>query len=68
MKTNYIIILDYSVGEVIRIKLTKEQLEESKKYDDFEEYLSTLEEEYDFRLRDCLWMYTENYQERSYGF
>lgn len=56
------------MGEVIRIKLTKEQLEESKKYDDFEEYLSTLEEEYDFRLRDCLWMYTENYQERSYGF
>lgn len=68
METNYIIILDYSVGEVIRIKLTKEQIEESKKYDDFEEYLSTLEEEYNFRLRDCLWMCTENYQERSYGF
>lgn len=68
MKTNYIIILDYSVGEVIRIKLTKEQLEESEKYNDFEEYLSTLEEEYDFKLRDCLWMCTESYQERSYGF
>ena len=68
METNYIIILDYSVGEVIRIKLTKEKIEESKKYDDFEEYLSTLEEEYDFRLSNCLWMYTENYQERSYGF
>lgn len=68
METNYIIILDYSAGEVIKIKLTKEQIRGSEKYDDFETYLSTLEEEYDFRLKDCLWMTTENYQERSYGF
>ena len=33
MKTNYLIILDYSVGEVIKIKLTKEQIEESEKYE-----------------------------------
>ncbi|ADY37617.1 hypothetical protein Bacsa_3089 [Phocaeicola salanitronis DSM 18170] len=68
METNYIIILDYSVGEVIKIKLTKEQIEESEKYDDFETFLSTLEEVYDFRLKDCLWMCTESYQERSFGF
>lgn len=68
METNYIIILDYSVGEVIKIKLTKEQIRESEKYDDFETFLGTLEEEYDFRLKDCLWMTTENYQERSCGF
>lgn len=68
METNYLIILDYSVGEVIKIKLTQEQMEESEKYDDFEDYLSTLEEKYDFRLKDCLWMCTESYQERSYGF
>ena len=68
METNYIIILDYSAGEVIKIRLTKEQIKESEKYDDFETFLSTLEEEYDFRVKDCLWMCTENYQERSYGF
>ena len=68
METNYIIILDYSVGEVIKIKLTQEQVKELEKYDDFETFLSTLEEEYDFRLKDCVWMCTENYQERSYGF
>mgnify|MGYP000783634970 CR=1 FL=1 len=68
METNYIIILDYSVGEVIKIRLTKEQIRESEKYDDFETFLGTLEEEYDFRLKDCLWMTTENYQERSCGF
>ena len=68
METNYLIILDYSAGELIKIKLTQEQMEESEKYDDFESYLSTLEEKYDFRLKDCLWMTTENYQERSFGF
>lgn len=34
METNYIIILDFSVGEVIRIKLTEEQMQESERYDD----------------------------------
>ena len=68
METNYIIILDFSVGEVIRIRLSKEQLEESEKYDDFEAYLSTLEEKYGFRLKDCQWMVTETYLERSFGF
>lgn len=68
MKTNYIVILDYSAGEVIKIKLTKEQIKELEKSDDFETFLSTLEEKYDFRLKDCLWMTTETYQERSFGF
>ena len=68
METNYIIILDYSVGEVIKIKLTQEQVKELEKYDDFETFLSTLEEKYGFRLKDCLWMTTETYQERSFGF
>lgn len=68
METNYIIILNYSVGEVIKIKLTQEQIEESYKYDDFETFLSTLEEVYGFRLKDCLWMCTETYKERSFGF
>lgn len=68
METNYVTILDYSVGEVFKIKLTPEQIKESKKYDDFETFLSTLEEQYDFRLKDCLWMTTETYQERSFGF
>lgn len=68
METNYIIILDSSVGEVIRIKLDKKQKEESEKYEDFEDYLETLEEKYEFRLKDCQWMVTENYLERSFGF
>lgn len=68
MNTNYVIILDYSVGEIIKIKLDKEQIKESEKYDDFESYLETLEDKYDFRLKDCLWMTCENLIERSFGF
>lgn len=67
METNYIIIFDYSAGEVIKIKLTKEQIEESYKYDDFEAFLETLEDKYDFKLNNCLWMSTETYSERSFG-
>lgn len=36
METNYIIILNYSIGEVIKIKLDRQQIEESERYDDLE--------------------------------
>lgn len=68
METNYIIILDYSIGEVIKIRLDRQQIEESERYDDFESYLSILEDKYNFRLKDCLWMCTERYNERCFGF
>lgn len=68
METNYIIILNYSAGEVIKIKLSEKQKLESEQYDDFEEYLRTLEKEYDFKLKDCLWMSVDTYKERSIGF
>lgn len=66
MNPNYVVILDYSVGEIIKIRLDKKQIEESEKYDDFESYLETLEDKYDFRLKDCLWMTCENLTERSF--
>lgn len=66
MNPNYVVILDYSVGEIIKIRLDEKQIEESEKYDDFESYLATLEDKYDFRLKDCLWMTCENLTERSF--
>ena len=68
MKYNYLILLDYSTGEIIRIKLSEEQKRDSEKYDDFEEYLMTLEDGYGFRLLDCSWMAVERLQETVYGF
>lgn len=66
MEPRYVIILDYSCGEVIKIRLTDEQLKESDNYPDFESYLSTLEKEYEFRLKDCYWMCCESLTERSF--
>ena len=60
MEPRYILILDYCVGCLNIIKLTDEELRESEKYDDFEDFLSTIEEKYEFRLSDCNWMVTEN--------
>ena len=68
MNTNYVVILDYSVGEVIKIKLNEEQIKESEKYDDFESYLETLEDKYDFRMKDCYWMSCDTLTTRKFGF
>ena len=68
METEYVILPEFSTGEIIKIKLSERQKKEPEQYDDFEEYLATLEKEYEFRLDDCQWMVTETYLERKYGF
>lgn len=60
MEPRYVLGADYSVGCLNIIKLTDEELRESEKYDDFEGFLSTLEEKYGFKLSDCQWMVSEN--------
>lgn len=67
METRYIILLDFSTGELIKIRLTDEQLKNSEEYDGFGEFLSILEDEYDFRLKDCLYMTCHNLSERNYN-
>ncbi len=59
--------MDFYVGELIKIRLTDEQLTASEEYEDFGEFLSTLEDEYDFRLKDCLYMTCHTLSERSYN-
>ena len=63
---NYVVLLDYCIGEVIKIRLNPEQIAESENYNDFEEYLTTLEEQYGFKLSNCCWMSCEILSERSY--
>lgn len=60
MEPRYVIIIDFCIGALNIIRLTDNEVKESEKYDDFEEYLSTLEEKYGFRLNNCQWMTTEN--------
>jgi hypothetical protein len=64
----YVIILYYGGGTVIRIKLTKKQQRDSRKYEDFRDYLMTLEEKYEFLVKDSEWMTCEALDERSFGF
>ena len=66
MKANYLVLLDYSVGELIKIRLTEEEKIESESYEDFEEFIYTLEEKYNFKLFNCCWMSCEVLSERSY--
>lgn len=60
MEPRYVIILDFCIGVLNIIRLTDEEVKESVQYDDFEDFLSTLEDKYGFRLNNCQWMTTEN--------
>ena len=60
MESRSVIILDFCIGVLNIIRLTDEEVKESEQYNDFEEYLSTLENKYGFRLDNCQWMTTEN--------
>lgn len=60
MEPRYVIILDFCIGALNIIRLTDGEVKESERYDDFESFLSTLEDKYDFRLNNCQWMITEN--------
>ena len=66
MKVNFLILLDCSVGELIKIRLTEQEKIESESYQDFEEFIYTLEDKYDFKLSNCSWMSCEVLSERSY--
>ena len=65
MDINYIVLLDCSVGELIKIRLTEQEKIESESYQDYEEFIYTLEDKYDFKLSNCSWMCCEILSERS---
>lgn len=67
MEPRYIILIDFSTGELIKIKLSELELKASEEYEDFGDFLSTLEDKYGFRLRDCLYMTCHNLTERNYN-
>lgn len=60
MEPRYILLLDYNSGSLSIIRLSENELKASEQYNDFEEFLATLEYRYGFRLKDCNWMTTES--------
>jgi len=59
METNYVYILDFTQGILNIIHLTAEEVEESNKFESFDEFLATLQEKYGFDLSNCQWMCSE---------
>lgn len=68
MEPNYVILMDFSTGELIKIKLTPLELKASEEFESFDEFLESIEEKYGFRTKDCLYMTCQSYSERSYNF
>jgi len=66
MIKNYLIILNRTYGEVITIRLNREQKSKAKTFVNFEDYVRSLESRYRFRLENCSWMVTDNLHERNY--
>ena len=62
----YIVLLDYTDGEVIKIRLSEQETILADEAEDYKEFLRTLEDKYHFRLDVCCWMSTTNLKERSY--
>lgn len=56
MNPRYIILLDFSCGEIINIRLSEQQFKESEEFDDFFDFLSILEDKYEFRVKDCIYI------------
>lgn len=63
----YVILLDYSTCELIKIKLTEDDLALASQIEDYEQFLTALEVKYDFRLKDCCWIATQTLIERNYN-
>lgn len=59
MEINYLIILDFTNGCLNIIKMNAEEKEAAYKFDDFEQFLYTLEDKYGFKVSQNQWMTTE---------
>lgn len=62
----YVFILNYFSGDVSIIKLTEQEEKQSEEYFDFSDFLETLEDRYEFRLKDCNWMVSESKEINMY--
>ena len=65
---NYIIVMDYSTGSLIKIKLTDKERKEFAATDDTESFVDGLSAKYGFRMQDSYWMSVDVLQEYNYNF
>ena len=68
MDPNYLILLDYNTGQIVKIKLPENEKSKSESYEDFEDFMrEELEDRYQFRTQDVCWMTVEDLSERTYN-
>ena len=67
MEANYVTLLDFCNGSIIKIKLTNDERALSQHYDDFRDFLIHLEPKYGFNTDHCLWMTSESLEEVEYN-
>ena len=67
MECTYLILLDYCVGEVIKVKLTESEKQQLDQTEDHEEFLYSIENKYHFKVSQVSWMLCDNLCERIYG-
>lgn len=66
MEYKYVYIMDFSTGILKVIALTDGERESMKRFDTVEEFILTLEKKYGFRMSDCEWMMSDNYDIQIY--
>jgi hypothetical protein len=67
MECTYLILLDYCVGEVIKVKLTESEKQQLDQTEDHEDFLYSIEDKYDFKVSQVSWMLCDDLCERIYG-
>lgn len=68
MIPNYIIVLDFVHGRVIKIKLSNKEKQFASSCDDLEEFIDGLFDIYHLSMVNCLWMALDEYKEDNFGF
>ena len=54
-----LIILDYTTSHVSIIELTEEENQKSEEFENFEDFMVTIEEKYGFKTENCQWIISE---------
>ena len=67
MENTYLILLDYCVGEVIKVKLSESEKRQLDQTENHEEFLYSIEDKYQFKVSQVSWMLCDNLCERIYG-
>ena len=67
MECTYLILLDYCVGEVIKVKLTESEKQQLDQTENHEDFLYSIEDKYHFKVSQVSWMLCDNLCERIYG-